>query len=54
LLYDAIEVQSFFRTKEVQKSFIVNLADVRDAKYAGGEDCVQAQLAEYKLTQQEV
>ena len=54
LLYKTVKVQSFFRTGGLQKYFVVDLADVGDVENAGVEDRVQAQLAEYKLTQQEI
>lgn len=38
----------------LQKYFTVDLVVIRDAENAGVEDSVQAQLAKYKLTQQEV
>ena len=49
-----MKVQSFFRTGGLQKYFIVNLVDAGNTENDGVENAVQAQLAEYKLTQQEI
>jgi hypothetical protein len=54
LLYSSVKVQSFFRTGGLQRYFIVDPAEGRDVENTRVGDCVQAQLAEYKLTQQEV
>ena len=54
LLYKTIKVQSFFRTSGLQKYIIVDLVDAENSKSAEVETRVQAQLAEYKLTQQEI
>jgi hypothetical protein len=53
-LFEEVSVQSFFCTGELQKYFVVDLAVIVDAKHGDVEQTVQAQLAEYKLTQQEV
>jgi hypothetical protein len=53
-LYCLVKVQSFFCTGRLQKYFIVDLADARGVEKIGVEDRVQAQLAEYELTQQEI
>ncbi|KZM28551.1 ATP binding [Ascochyta rabiei] len=47
-------VRSFFRTRGLQKYFIVSLADTVDPKNASVKAAIEAQLAEYKVTQQEV
>jgi hypothetical protein len=52
-LYRTVKVQSFFRTRGLQKYFIVSFIDDGDREDAAVESCVQAQLAEYGLTQQE-
>ena len=54
MLYKTVKVQSFFRTGGLQKYFIVNLVDAGNTENDGVENVVQAQLAEYKLTQQEI
>jgi superfamily II DNA helicase RecQ len=54
LLYKTVKVQSFFRTGGLQKYFIVGLADAVDPENASVEAAIEAQLAEYKVTQQEV
>ena len=54
MLYEAVKVQSFFRTGGLQKYFIVDWVDAGNGEDAEVETRVQAQLAEYKLTQQEV
>ena len=54
LLYEAVKVQSFFRTGGLQKYFIVDWVDAGNGEDAAVETRVQAQLAEYKLTQREV
>ncbi|KAJ4329600.1 hypothetical protein N0V87_010726, partial [Didymella glomerata] len=54
LLYKFVKVQSFFRTGGLQKYFIVDLVDAGSSENAQVENVVQAQLAEYKLTQQEI
>jgi hypothetical protein len=47
-------VQSFFRTGGLQKYFIVDSAVIVNTEHSDVEQTVQAQLAKYKLTQQEV
>jgi hypothetical protein len=47
-------VQSFFCTGGLQKYFVVDSAIIVDAEHRDVEQIVQAQLAKYKLTQQEV
>ena len=49
-LYDAVTVQSFFRTGGLQRYFVVDVAEARDVENAGVEERVEAQLAEYRLT----
>jgi hypothetical protein len=54
LLYKIVKVQSFFRTRGLRKYFIVDLVDAGNGESEQVENVVQAQLAEYKLTQQEI
>ncbi|KAL1640171.1 hypothetical protein SLS61_010262, partial [Didymella pomorum] len=54
LLYKTVKVQSFFRTGGLQKYFIVNLVDAGNTENDEVENIVQAQLAEYRSTQQEI
>jgi hypothetical protein len=54
LLYKTVKVQSFFCTRGLQKYFIVSLADAVDPKNASVKAAIKAQLAKYKVTQQEV
>ncbi len=54
MLYKSVNIQSFFCTGGLQKYFIVNLANARNNKNVRVKQQIQAQLAEYKLTQQEV
>ncbi|KAJ8115248.1 hypothetical protein OPT61_g3059 [Boeremia exigua] len=53
-LYKTVKVQSFFHTRGLQKYFIVNLDVVEILQNNKLEIRVQAHLAEYKLTQQEI
>ena len=54
LLYKTVKVQSFFRTGGLQRYFIVDLVDAGNAENDEVDNTIQAQLAEYKLTQQEI
>ncbi|KAL1640484.1 hypothetical protein SLS61_010254, partial [Didymella pomorum] len=54
LLYKTMKVQSFFRTGGLQKYFTVNLVDAGNTENDEVENTVQAQLAEYRSTQQEI
>jgi superfamily II DNA helicase RecQ len=54
LLYDTVKVQSFFRTGGLQKYFIVETVEAENTEDVDVKVAVQKQLAEYKLTQQEV
>jgi len=54
LLYKTVKVQSFFRTRGLQKYFVVNLVDAKINKNARVENIVSRLLAECKSTQQEV
>jgi hypothetical protein len=42
-------VQSFFRTRGLQKYFIVSLADAVDPENASVKAAIKAQLAKYKV-----
>jgi hypothetical protein len=53
-LFEDISVQSFFCTGGLQKYFVVDSAVIVNAEHGDVEQTVQAQLAEYKSTQQEV
>jgi hypothetical protein len=53
-LFEEVSVQSFFCTGGLQKYFVVDSAVIVNAEHSNVEQTVQAQLAEYKLTQQEV
>lgn len=53
-LYHSVKVQSFFRTGGLQRYFVVDLAVAENGLNDDVEVAVQRQLAEYKLTQQEV
>jgi hypothetical protein len=52
ILYDTLQVQSFFRTGGLQKYFIVEYDAVVDAENLGVEATVDCRLAEFKLTQE--
>jgi hypothetical protein len=54
LLYNTVKVQSFFRTGGLQKYFVVQVAEAQNAEDVNVKVAVQRQLAEYRLTQQEV
>ncbi|KAF3037094.1 hypothetical protein E8E12_005610 [Didymella heteroderae] len=54
LLYKTVKVQTFFRTGGLQKYFLVDFVDAGNAEDAAVKTRVQAQLAEYKVTQQEI
>ncbi|RAQ98931.1 recq family helicase [Stemphylium lycopersici] len=54
LLYNTVKVQSFFRTGGLQKYFVVQVAEAQNAEDVDVKVAVQRQLAEYRLTQQEV
>jgi hypothetical protein len=54
LLYNTVKVQSFFRTGGLQKYFVVQEAEAQDVRDVDVEVAVQRQLAEYRLTQEEV
>lgn len=52
MLYKTAKVQSFFRTGGLQKYFIVDLVDAGNAENNKVNNAIEAQLAEYRLTQQ--
>jgi hypothetical protein len=52
LLYDCVKVQTFFRTGDLQKYFVVNLGEVEDEENLGDERRLERRLAEFRLTQE--
>jgi hypothetical protein len=51
-LYNTVQVQSFFRTRELQKYFIIKYNTVINVENLGVEATVDRQLAKFKLTQE--
>jgi hypothetical protein len=51
-LYDTVRVQSFFRTRGLQKYFIIKYNIVVNAENLGVEAIVDRRLAKFKLTQE--